>query len=174
MVDFSTWENLWNTYAPSGKLTPGSPAAICNNLGTIIAVLGFLALIATVIHAYMFRDERSSRLAVVTGVTTIVGASLMLVAVFLPMHTTSTAEPPTLAEQITRTWNLDDLDNCKRTSDTGVPYDNLPKSELWDGDWKCVAYTDGHDRNVTVHIKDHKVGLYTQNGKTLKVEKEKQ
>lgn len=174
MVDFSKWENMWNTYAPSNKPVPGSPAAICNNLGTTIAMLGILALIATAIHAYMFRDERSFRLTVATGATAIVGVLLIFAATFLPAHTPPTAEPPTLAEQITRTWNLDDLDNCKKTNDTTPSDDSgLPKSELRDGDWKCVAYVDGHDRNVTVHIKDHKVGLYTQNSKTLETEEEK-
>ena len=43
----------------------------------------------------------------------------------------------------------------------------MPESRLEDGDWKCVAYTDVQRTELTVHIKENKVGLYKADGKAL-------
>lgn len=40
MVDFSKWVEAWNSYSPSHKITPGSPAYICNEIGVTLAMLG--------------------------------------------------------------------------------------------------------------------------------------
>lgn len=59
------------------------------------------------------------------------------------------------------TWNLEDLGECR----SGVQ--KLPESRLEDGDWECVAYTDTHRTELTVHIKGNKAGLYKTDGKAL-------
>ena len=59
------------------------------------------------------------------------------------------------------TWNLNDLGECRSGGQ------KMPESRLEDGDWKCVAYTDGQRTELTVHIKGDKVGLYKADGKAL-------
>lgn len=65
------------------------------------------------------------------------------------------------SEQIIKTWNLDDLGECRNEGQ------KMPESRLKDGDWKCIAYTDSQRTELTVHINGNKVGLYKADGKAL-------
>ena len=94
----------------------------------------------------------------------VIGGVLALASPFLPSHNDARiSEPPTLTEQIERTWNLDELDGCRNMGHGLTDNPSLPKSGLEDGDWKCVAYTDNQRAEVTVHIKGDKVGHQRRN-----------
>lgn len=100
----------------------------------------------------------------------LLGVALLLASLFLPSHNDAhVSEPPTLSEQIERTWGLDEMGDCKNTSHGLTDSPSLPKSSLDDGDWKCVAYTDSQRTELTVHINGNKVGLYEADGKALKL-----
>ena len=141
---------MWDAYNRMGEAVSGSPASICQGIGvTLMMVFDFVGLIAV---------------AVIGGG----GGELALASPFLPSHNDARiSEPPTLTEQIERTWNLDELDGCRNMGHGLTDNPSLPKSGLEDGDWKCVAYTDNQRAEVTVHIKGDKVGLYKADGKAL-------
>jgi hypothetical protein len=84
------------------------------------------------------------------------------------LHDAHVSEPPTLTEQIERTWNLNELDDCENMDHGLMDSPKLPKSSLDDGDWKCVAYADNQRTEVTVHINGNRVGLYKADGTVLK------
>lgn len=94
---------------------------------------------------------------------------LALASFVMPSHNDAhVSEPPTLTEQIERTWGLDEMGDCKNTSHGLIDSPSLPKSSLDDGDWKCVAYTDSQRTELTVHINGNRVGLYKADGTVLK------
>lgn len=168
MVDFSKWVEAWNTYSPSHKITPGSPAYICNGIGMTLAMVAAVLALAVTVYAYATGEDiehgKTSHIIMCMFSLAIVGVILMFMSEQLPSHSTSSTKPPTLSQQIGRTWNLDALDDCKRTGGEN----DLPDSRLKDGNWDCVASTDEHTQHVLVHIKGDKVGLYDAQGKALK------
>lgn len=98
----------------------------------------------------------------------VIGGVLALASFVMPSHNDAhVSEPPALSTQIERTWGLDEIGDCKNTSHGLTDSPSLPKSSLDDGDWECVAYTDGQRTELTVHIKGDKVGLYRADGKAL-------
>ncbi|MFZ3481535.1 hypothetical protein ACMEZ0_09970 [Bifidobacterium adolescentis] len=133
---------------------------------TLAMVAAVLALAVTV-YAYATGEDiehgKTSHIIMCMFSLAIVGVILMFMSEQLPSHSTSNTKPPTLSQQIERTWNLDALDDCKRTGDEN----DLPDSRLKDGNWDCVASTDEHTQHVLVHIKGNKVGLYKADGKAL-------
>lgn len=66
--------------------------------------------------------------------------------------------PPTIREQISKVWNLDDID-CDFSSK-----DKLPAEDL-----KCVVYRGDKKTKVTLHASENKLGLYTQDGKRFPI-----
>lgn len=173
MKDFTKWVEAWNTYSPSHKITPGSPAYICNEIGMTLAMVAAVLVLAVTVYAYATGEDiehgKTSHIIMCMFSLAIVGVILMFVSEQLPSHSTSSTKPPTLSQQIERTWNLDALDDCKRTgSENDFPvFGDLPDSRLKDGNWDCVASTDEHTQHVLVHIKGDKVGLYDAQGKVL-------
>lgn len=167
MKDFTKWAAMWDAYAESnpGDPTPGTPAAICSNIGLIMAIGG-------IIGAFIRLASESDKLVTTSAAVSLaglLGVALLLASSFLPSHNDAhVSEPPALSTQIERTWGLDEMGDCKNTSHGLTDSPSLPKSSLDDGDWKCVAYTDNQRTEVTVHIKDDKVGLYDTDGKALK------
>lgn len=158
---------MWDAYAESnpGDPTPGTPAAMCFNIGLIMAIGG-------IIGAIICLGSESDKLVTTSAVSflaALLGIALLLVSLFLPSHNDAqVSEPPALSTQIERTWGLDEMGDCKNTSHGLTDSPSLPKSSLEDGDWKCVAYTDSQRTELTVHIKGNKVGLYKADGKALK------
>lgn len=178
MVDFSKWVEAWNTYSPSHKITPGSPAYICNEIGMTLAMVAAVLALAVTVYAYATGEDiehgKTSHIIMCMFSLAIVGVILMFMSEQLPSHSTSSTKPPTLSQQIERTWNLDALDDCKRTGGEGVfDGEDLPDSRLKDGNWDCVAHSDKHTQHVTVYIKGDKVGLYDIGGDALKTKEEK-
>lgn len=171
MVDFSKWVEAWNTYSPSHKITPGSPAYICNGIGMTLAMVAAVLALAVTVYAYATGEDiehgKTSRIIMCMLSLAIVGVILMFMSEQLPSHSTSSTKPPTLSQQIERTWNLDALDDCKRTGGELNDGEDLPDSRLKDGNWDCVASTDEYTQHVLVHIKGNKVGLYKADGKAL-------
>lgn len=167
MLDFSKWADMWDAYAESnpGDPTPGTPAAMCFNIGLIMAIGG-------IIGAIICLGSESDKLVTTSAVSFLaglLGVALLLVSLFLPSHNDAhVSEPPALSTQIERAWGLDEMGDCKNTSHGLTDSPSLPKSSLDDGDWKCVAYTDSQRTELTVHIKGNKVGLYKADGKALK------
>lgn len=47
MLDFSKWADMWDAYAESspGDPTPGTPAAMCFNIGLIMVIGGIIGAI---------------------------------------------------------------------------------------------------------------------------------
>lgn len=166
MKDFTKWAAMWDAYAESnpGDPTPGTPAAMCFNIGLIMAIGG-------IIGAIICLGSESDKLVTTSAVSFLaglLGVALLLVSLFLPSHNdVHISEPPTLSEQIERTWGLDEMGDCKNTSHGLTDSPSLPKSSLDDGDWKCVAYTDSQRTELTVHINGNRVGLYKADGKAL-------
>lgn len=158
---------MWDAYAESnpGDPTPGTPAAMCFNIGLIMAIGG-------IIGAIICLGSESDKLVTTSAVSFLaglLGVALLLVSLFLPSHNDAhVSEPPALSTQIERAWGLDEMGDCKNTSHGLTDSPSLPKSSLDDGDWKCVAYTDSQRTELTVHIKGNKVGLYKADGKALK------
>lgn len=167
MKDFTKWAAMWDAYAESnpGDPTPGTPAAICSNIGLIMAIVG-------IIGAFIRLASESDKLVTTSAAVSLaglLGVALLLASSFLPSHNDAhVSEPPALSTQIERTWGLDEMGDCKNTSHGLTDSPSLPKSSLDDGDWKCVAYTDNQRTEVTVHIKGDKVGLYDTDDKALK------
>lgn len=168
MKDFTKWAAMWDAYAESnpGDPTPGTPAAMCFNIGLIIVIGGIIGAFIRFLASELDKLVTTSAAVFLAG---LLGVALLLASHFLPSHNDAhVSEPPTLSEQIERTWNLDELGDCKNTSHGLTDSPSLPKSSLDDGDWKCVAYTDSQRTELTVHIKGDKVGLYDTDGKALK------
>lgn len=167
MKDFTKWAAMWDAYAESnpGDPTPGTPAAICSNIGLIMAIGGLIG-------AFIRLASESDKLVTMSAavfLAGLLGVALQLASLFLPSHNDAhVSEPPALSTQIERTWGLDEMGDCKNTSHGLIDSPSLPKSSLDNGDWKCVAYTDSQRTEVTVHIKGNKVGLYKADGKALK------
>lgn len=167
MKDFTKWVAMWDAYAESnpGGPTPGTPAAMCFNIGLTMAIVG-------IIGAFIRLASESDKLVTMSAVVFLAalpGVALQLASLFLPSHNDAhVSEPPTLTEQIERTWNLDELGDCENMGHGLMDSPKLPKSSLEDGDWKCVAYTDNQRTELTVHIKGDKVGLYKADGTVLK------
>lgn len=137
---------------------PGTPAAMCFNIGLIMVIGGIIGA---------FLVSESDKLVAML-LASLLGIALLLASLFLPSHNDAhVSEPPTLTEQIERTWNLDELDDCENMGHGLTDSLKLPKSSLEDGDWKCVIYTDSQRTELTVHIKGDKVGLYKADGKAL-------
>lgn len=176
MVDFSKWEEAWKSYSPSNNATPGSPAYICNEIGMTLAIVAAVLILAVTVYAYATGKDiehgKTSHIIMCMFSLAIVGVILVSMSEQLPSHSTSSTKPPTLSQQIERTWNLDTLNGCKRIDGTdsifGSNGEHLPDSKLKNGNWDCVASTDEHTQRVLVHIKGDKVGLYDANGKMLK------
>ena len=164
MKDFTKWAAMWDAYNP-GDPTPGTPAAICSNIGLIMAIGGLIG-------AFIRLASESDKLvttSVASSLAALLGVALLLASFFLPSHNDAhVSEPPTLTEQIERTWGLDEMGDCKNTSHGLIDSPSLPKSSLDDGDWKCVAYTDSQRTELTVHINGNRVGLYKADGTVLK------
>lgn len=166
MKDFTKWAAMWDAYAESnpGDPTPGTPAAICSNIGLIMAIGGLIG-------AFIRLASESDKLvttSVASSLAALLGVALLLASSFLPSHNdVHISEPPTLSEQIEGAWNLNELDDCENMGHGLMDNPKLPKSSLEDGDWKCVAYADNQRTEVTVHIKGDKVGLYKADGKAL-------
>lgn len=145
MVDFSKWVEAWNTYSPSHKITPGSPAYICNGIGMTLAMVAAVLALAVTVYAYATGEDiehgKTSHIIMCMFSLAIVGVILMFMSEQLPSHSTSSTKPPTLSQQIGRTWNLDALDDCKRTGgENDFPVfgwlndgEDLPDSRLKDG-----------------------------------------
>lgn len=160
MKDFSKWAAMWDAYNPDDP-TPGTPAAMCFNIGLTMAIVG-------IIGAFIRLTSESDKLVAVF-LAGLLGVALLLASFFLPSHNDAhVSEPPTLTEQIERTWNLDELDDCENMGHGLTDSPSLPKSSLDDGDWKCVAYTDSQRTELTVHINGNRVGLYKADGTVLK------
>lgn len=158
MKDFTKWEAMWDAYNRMGDPTPGTPAAMCFNIGLIMVIGGIIGA---------FLVSESDKLVAML-LASLLGIALLLASLFLPSHNDAhVSEPPTLTEQIERTWNLDELDDCENMGHGLTDSLKLPKSSLEDGDWKCVIYTDSQRTELTVHIKGDKVGLYKADGKAL-------
>lgn len=166
MIDFSKWENLWNVYNRGGNTVPGTPASGYMGWGFLFTAIGLIGIVMAVIFS------SKKRVAAAFVVVLVLGVGLMFASECVPSRFAHTSEPPALNEQVARTWGLDDLDGCRKTKMNGlsdlVNGRGLPDSELSDGNWKCVAYRDGRRFDATVHVKGHKLGLYTPDGKTLK------
>lgn len=142
MLDFSKWAAMWDAYAESspGDPTPGTPAAMCFNIGLIMVIGG-------IIGAFIRLASESDKLVAVF-LAGLLGVALMLASLFLPSHNDAhVSEPPALSTQIERTWGLDEMGDCKNTSH---------------------GLTDSQRTELTVHIKGDKVGLYKVDGKALK------
>lgn len=165
MKDFTKWAAMWDAYNP-GDPTPGTPAAMCFNIGLIMAIGG-------IVGAFICLPSESDKLVTMSAavfLAGLLGVALQLASLFLPSHNDAhVSEPPALSTQIERTWGLDEMGDCKNTSHGLIDSPSLPKSSLDDGDWKCVAYTDSQRTELTVHIKGNKVGLYEADGKALKL-----
>lgn len=163
MLDFSKWAAMWDAYAESspGDPTPGTPAAMCFSIGLIMVTGGIIGAI--------IRLTSESDKLVAVFLAGLLGVASLFASFFLPSHNDAhVPEPPTLTEQIERTWGLDEMDDCKNTSHGLIDSPSLPKSSLNDGDWKCVAYTDSQRTELTVHINGNRVGLYKADGMVLK------
>lgn len=114
-------------------------------------------------------DPEKSPFFRLTTAIAVIGGVLALASFVMPSHNDAhVSEPPTLTEQIERTWGLDEMGDCKNTSHGLIDSPSLPKSSLDDGDWKCVAYTDSQRTELTVHINGNRVGLYKADGTVLK------
>lgn len=170
MKDFSKWEAMWNAYNRMGEAVSGSPASICQGIGvTLMMVFVFVGSIAVVVIGEMGGDPEKSLFFCLTTAIAVIGGALALASFVMPSHNDAhVSEPPALSTQIERTWNLDELGDCRNTSHGLTDSPSLPKSSLDDGDWKCVAYTDSQRTELTVHINGNKVGLYKADGKALK------
>lgn len=109
MVDFSKWVEAWNTYSPSHKITPGSPAYICNGIGMTLAMVAAVLALAVTVYAYATGEDiehgKTSHIIMCMFSLAIVGVILMFMSEQLPSHSTSSTKPPTLSQQIGRTWN---------------------------------------------------------------------
>lgn len=161
MKDFTKWAAMWDAYNP-GDPTPGTPAAMCFNIGSIMVIGG-------IIGAFIRLLVSESDKLVVMLLACLPGIALLLASLFLPSHNDAhISEPPTLTEQIERTWNLDELDDCENMGHGLTDSPKLPKSSLEDGDWKCVIYTDSQRTELTIHINGNRVGLYKADGTVLK------
>ena len=144
-----------------------------------LAMVAAVLVLAVTVYAYATGEDiehgKTSHIIMCMFSLAIVGVILMFMSEQLPSHSTSSTKPPTLSQQIERTWNLDALDDCKRTgSENDFPvFGDLPDSRLKDGNWDCVAHSDKHTQHVTVYIKGDKVGLYDIGGDALKTKEEK-
>lgn len=161
---------MWDAYNRMGEAVSGSPASICQGIGvTLMMVFGFVGLIAVAVISGVGGDPEKSPFFRLTTAIAVIGGVLALASPFLPSHNDARiSEPPTLTEQIERTWGLDEMGDCKNTSHGLTDSPSLPKSSLDDGDWKCVAYTDSQRTELTVHINGNRVGLYKADGTVLK------
>lgn len=98
MLDFSKWAAMWDAYAESspGDPTPGTPAAMCFNIGLIMVIGGIIGAI--------IRLASESDKLVAVFLAGLLGVALLLASFFLPSHNDAhVSEPPTLTEQIERT-----------------------------------------------------------------------
>lgn len=170
MKDFTKWAAMWDAYNRMGEAVSGSPASICQGIGvTLMMVFDFVGLIAVAVIGGGGGDPEKSPFFRLTTAIAVIGGVLALASPFLPSHNDARiSEPPTLTEQIERTWNLDELDGCRNMGHGLTDNPSLPKSGLEDGDWKCVAYTDSQRTELTVHINGNRVGLYKADGTVLK------
>lgn len=66
--------------------------------------------------------------------------------------------PPTIREQISKVWNLDDID-CDFPTQSKLPTEDL----------KCVVYRGDEKTKITLHANENKLGLYTHDGKRLPI-----
>lgn len=164
MLDFSKWVDMWDAYDArgiSGGAVSGSAASICWNIGFWLILFGFLPLTILVIVFPVAYVPAAKGISIPSTVVLAMGVVLAFTSLSLSSHTPRSSRPPSLSEQIMKTWNLDDLGECRSGGQ------KMPESRLKDGDWKCVAYTDIQRTELTVHIRGNKVGLYKADGKAL-------
>ena len=160
---------MWDAYNRMGEAVSGSPASICQGIGVTLMVFDFVGLIAVAVIGGGGGDPEKSPFFRLTTAIAVIGGVLALASFVMPSHNDAhVSEPPTLTEQIERTWGLDEMGDCKNTSHGLIDSPSLPKSSLDDGDWKCVAYTDSQRTELTVHINGNRVGLYKADGTVLK------
>ena len=162
MLDFSKWVDMWDAYYArgiSGGAVPGSAASICWNIGFWMILFGLLPLIILIIVFPVAYVPAAKGISIFSTVVRTMGLVLAFTSLALPSHTPRSSRPTSLSEQIIKTWNLEDLGECRNGSQ------KLPKSRLKDGDWKCITYTDSQRTELTVHIKGDRLGLYATNGK---------
>lgn len=100
MKDFTKWAAMWDAYNP-GDPTPGTPAAMCFNIGLIMAIGG-------IIGAFICLPSESDKLVTMSAavfLAGLLGVALQLASLFLPSHNDAhVSEPPALSAQIERTW----------------------------------------------------------------------
>lgn len=151
MRDFTTWVDAWNTY----EQTP-PPCPSTTNL--VIMIIGFV-LLAVGLTGVLYAVNHGSFGFTCLSVLTLVAGMLMalITACFIPAH--DAPEPPTLETRIAKVWGLEQLD-CGNL----FPTNSMPDYK----DLQCVAYTTDKRFNVTVHTNGNKIGLYTDDNKTLK------
>lgn len=156
MKDFSNWLEAWKNYPPVPDWL--------NILGTIVIDVLLVLMTVGIIVSFIGAFLRNSLLFV-----RIIGISLVsgFMGVFLVMcvsglidnyYEQRSTAPPTIREQISKVWNLDDID-CDFSSK-----DKLPTEDL-----KCVVYRGDKKTKVTLHASENKLGLYTQDGKRFPI-----
>lgn len=156
MKDFSKWLEAWKNYPPIPDWL--------TNLGTIafsvILVLMSVGIIVGLIGTFLRDSCLFARIIVSSLVSGLVGVFLLicvscLVCNYYEEHSTA---PPTIREQISKVWNLDDID-CDFPTQSKLPTEDL----------KCVVYRGDEKTKITLHANENKLGLYTHDGKRLPI-----
>ena len=124
----------------------------------LMILSGFIIITIVCVVVIIVPAAKSVPIVIFPGTVFSIGMVLAFASLALPSHT---PRPPSLSAQIIKTWNLDDLGECRSGGQ------KLPESRLEDGGWKCVIYTDSQRTELTVHIEGNKVGLYKADGKAL-------
>ena len=81
MKDFTKWAAMWDAYNP-GDPTPGTPAAMCFNIGLIMAIGG-------IIGAFICLPSKSDKLVTTSAVVFLaglLGVALQLASLFRTAH----------------------------------------------------------------------------------------
>lgn len=156
MKDFSNWLEAWKNYPPVPDWL--------NILGTIVIgvllVLMAVGIIVGFIGAFLRDSLLFVRIIFISLVSGLIGVLLVmrvsdLIDNYYKQRSTA---PPTIREQISKVWNLDDID-CDFPNK-----DKLPTEDL-----KCVVYRGDKKTKVTLHASENKLGLYTQDGKRFPI-----
>lgn len=156
MKDFSKWLEAWKNYPPIPDWL--------TNLGTIafsvILVLMAVGIIVGFIGAFLRDSLLFVRIIFMSLISGLIGVLILmcvscLVCNYYEQHSTA---PPTIREQISKVWNLDDID-CDFPSKNKLPTEDL----------KCVVYRGDEKTKVTLHASENRLGLYTQDGKRFPI-----
>lgn len=156
MKDFSNWLEAWKNYPPVPDWL--------NILGTIVIgvllVLMAVGIIVGFIGAFLRDSLLFVRIIFISLVSGLIGVLLVMCVSGLidNYYEQRSTAPPTIREQISKVWNLDDID-CDFSSK-----DKLPTEDL-----KCVVYRGDKKTKVTLHASENKLGLYTQDGKRFPI-----